>query len=369
MNKIESFEDLIFDLTASRNSEWYKAGVRIDACDEDELKSIVDRDVKPQSRIIFTPDEDDNADRWEGPYFYIFRESAPDFSNAEQWEIDYREIAFECHCATMAGPKVLKKLAKAFEKLFGQKTEKNEEPLFNVYFEADNEESGEPEYRDQTMEQCKEICEKMYDAYLKGNLNPWNWGTIDPKTENFAVICSCSNGYTEDEFGMCTWGPQAGKFTDYPKEVANKSYRESFERITKSPLNERVHHTNINCRYSDEDKKVPISFAQFDGLLNQDSWESEEWLDWLQRKGISLARKDKRTYLEWEKLFKEYIDECASTDEEDDYYEGCIRTGDDKEEYCVEKEDGVWVTYPGGQKWPASWSRDQVVQAFLNTHF
>lgn len=237
MNKIESFEDLIFDLTASRNSAWYKAGVRIDVYDEDELKSMLDRDVKPQSKISFTPDDDD-YNHWEGPYFYIFREGAPDMSNVQDWEIDYREIVFECHCATMAGPKVLKKLAKAFEKLFDQKAEKNEEPLFNVYFETDTEESGEPEYTDQTMEQCKEICEKIYDAYLKGNLNPWNWGTINPETENFTVICSCSNGYTEDEFGMCTWGPQAGKFVDYPKEVANKSYKESIERITKSPLKE-----------------------------------------------------------------------------------------------------------------------------------
>lgn len=186
MDKIELFEDLIFDLTVSMNSDWYKAGVRVDTCDEDELKSMLDRDVKPQTRIVFTPDEDD-SNRWEGPYFYIFREGAPDFSTSQEWEIDYREVVFKCHCATMAGPKVLKRLAKAFEKLFGKTAKKDNEPLFNVYFSTDTEESGDPAYTQQTLEQCEKICKDVYKQFTEGRFSPWGWGVLDPMKINLTL--------------------------------------------------------------------------------------------------------------------------------------------------------------------------------------
>ncbi len=116
------------------------------------------------------------------------------------------------------------------------KIESNE-PLFNVYFSTDTEESGNPEYTKQTLEQCEKICKDVYSQFTEGNFNPWGWGALDPDEDHLDVMCYCCNGLTDDEFGMLTYGPDAGKFRDYPREAVMRK-REALEHITKSPLQE-----------------------------------------------------------------------------------------------------------------------------------
>lgn len=421
MDKIELFEDLIFDLTASMNSDWHKAGVRVDTCDEDELKSMLDRDVKPQTRIIFTPDEDD-SNRWEGPYFYIFREGAPDFSTSQEWEIDYREVVFKCHCATMSGPRVLKRLAKAFEKLFGKTAKKDNEPLFNVYFSTDTEESGDPAYTQQTLEQCEKICKDVYKQFTEGSFNPWGWGVLDPNEDKLDVMCYCCNGLTDDEFGMLTYGPDAGKFRDYPRAAAK---REALERITKSPLKESNGKYDVyfylentskfldgylaNGVSLEEGKAICEKFikrfkgGEFDPWdeYNLDGGPGESYLldpedddlvvvclgdDDTDEYGISTfgpqAGQFVKSPMTWEEYTEWWKQQNANKPkkptkarfihneepaDDPDYFEGIIKTNDGEveEPYTGERINGVWVTYPGGEKWPGHLSKDQVKKMFL----
>lgn len=211
----DALDDLIFDVEVYKLSEWHKAGVRVDVCDDDRMREALDYGEKLEYFIFDEPDEGESWNTWDGPYLYVLEEGT---KVTEMWDIDRDTILFKCSCNSSNGVKVLTKLKSAFEGIFtGNCQEDNEEPLFNIYFSTDIEESGDPEYKDQTLEQCKKICEDAYDKFLKGTLNPWGWGTLDPDEDNLDIMCYCSNGLTEDEFGLLSYGKNAGEFIDYPR--------------------------------------------------------------------------------------------------------------------------------------------------------
>lgn len=103
-----------------------------------------------------------------------------------------------------------------------------DEPRFNVYVSSDsmNMTDGEPRFENITEDECRKYCRKVWKEFKAGKFSPWGYGPLDPNEDDYFIDCVCSNGWTEDKFGAVSWGKYAGKFTDYPKELANGEFDE-----------------------------------------------------------------------------------------------------------------------------------------------
>lgn len=100
------------------------------------------------------------------------------------------------------------------------------EPRFNVYVTSESLDmtDGEPRLESVTEEECIKYCKKVWKEFKAGKFDPWGYGALDPDEDDYLIDCSCCNGMTEDKFGAASWGKLAGKFTDYPEDVANGKF-------------------------------------------------------------------------------------------------------------------------------------------------
>lgn len=92
---------------------------------------------------------------------------------------------------------------------------KEEVERFNIFIKLEDGEDAEPREKDLTYEECKSYCENIYSLYKEGKFDPWGYGPMNP-IDRLLVVCYCSNGMTEDYFGISSEGNYAGQFVDYP---------------------------------------------------------------------------------------------------------------------------------------------------------